>query len=42
MCSLIPNGILFMWAPKEMLADVLKIASEWGFVFVEHYIWVHP
>jgi N6-adenosine-specific RNA methylase IME4 len=38
--SLIKSGFLFIWAEKESIGKILKIAKKWGFRYVENFCWI--
>ncbi|GAN06529.1 MT-A70 protein [Mucor ambiguus] len=38
--DVIETGFLFIWSEKEWLHRIVKIATQWGFRYVENYCWV--
>jgi len=34
------KGFVFIWVEKEVIAKVVKIMSQWGFLYVENLVWV--
>lgn len=34
------NGFLFIWAEKEFAASLLEVVTNWGFRYVENFVWV--
>lgn len=34
------TGFLFIWLEKEWLHRIVKIATQWGFRYVENYCWI--
>jgi N6-adenosine-specific RNA methylase IME4 len=36
----IPKGLIFVWAPKELIPQTVKTMSGWGFLYVENLVWV--
>ncbi|KAI9597827.1 hypothetical protein BDF19DRAFT_420703 [Syncephalis fuscata] len=38
--QLIRYGFLFIWAEKELLAQVVRVAMKWGFKYVENFCWI--
>lgn len=40
MPAVIETGFLFIWLEKEWLHRIVKIATQWGFRYVENYCWI--
>lgn len=38
--EVIPQGLAFVWAEKEEIAELFSIMSEYGFEYVENFCWV--
>ncbi|EPB84207.1 hypothetical protein HMPREF1544_08999 [Mucor circinelloides 1006PhL] len=38
--AVIETGFLFIWLEKEWLHRIVKIATQWGFRYVENYCWI--
>lgn len=39
--KILRNGIIFIWTDKEMMADVMNIMDEKGFVYIENFSIMH-
>ncbi|KAG0328691.1 hypothetical protein BG004_002479 [Podila humilis] len=38
--SILPKGFLFVWIEKEFLPDIVKLAEQWEFRYVENFCWI--
>eukprot|EP00210_Caulerpa_lentillifera_P002400 g2301.t1 len=38
--KLCPEGFLFIWIPKGCLQSIWKLASDWGYSYVENLTWI--
>ncbi|RKP38181.1 hypothetical protein BJ085DRAFT_15323 [Dimargaris cristalligena] len=38
--QLTPNGFLFIWVEKELLPDIVGVAAQWKFKYVENFCWI--
>jgi N6-adenosine-specific RNA methylase IME4 len=34
------NALLFLWAPVSRMSDAMRLMESWGFLCVEHFVWM--
>lgn len=39
--EMVDAGLLFVWTEKTQIAECIKVATRWGFTYVENLVWVH-
>jgi len=37
---IMPNGMIFIWTETEFIPGIMEIMSNWGFSYVENFVWV--
>nr|CAG8598316.1 11580_t:CDS:2 [Entrophospora candida] len=38
--AVVPKGFLFIWVEKEFIPDIVQIAENWKFRYVENFCWI--